>query len=322
MDDTDSAAQTPAPEGKPTAARPTAVEPSAPAGIPAAAAAAQPPEKKRDTWWSYLRFLLLLFIGTLVLRSCIVAPFSIPSGSMLPNLLIGDYLFVSKWPYGYSRYSFPFGIINFDGRMMESLPGRGDVVVFHYPGPGNQDWVKRVIGLPGDRIEVRSSALVLNGQPVKRERVDDFIVRVSENSPCRPVGGDAHPIVDDQGNRACAYPRYRETLPDGRSYDTLDQVQASAERCAQMPEAPPCRADNFGPFTVPEGHVFVMGDNRDDSLDSRFPVSEGGVGILPIENLEGRALVSFFSTDGSAQWLLPWTWFTAARWSRIGTTYP
>src|SRR5689334_11017777 len=135
--DSDSAPPAPAEEPVPaTAAVTTAPEPA-------------PKETKKETWWSFLRFLVLLFIATVVLRSCIVAPFSIPSGSMLPNLMIGDYLFVAKWPYGYSQYSFPFGIIRYEGRIMSSLPERGDIVVFHYPDPNrNEDWVKRVIGLP------------------------------------------------------------------------------------------------------------------------------------------------------------------------------
>jgi signal peptidase I len=281
-----------------------------------------PAEPKKESWWSFLRFLGILFVATLVLRSCIVAPFSIPSGSMLPNLMIGDYLFVSKWPYGYSRYSFPFGIAQFDGRIMGSLPERGDIAVFRYPGGRDEDFVKRVIGLPGDTIELRGGVLFLNGQEARRERIEDFVVLVSENSPCRPMGGDTRAITDDQGRAACAYPRYRETLPTGRSYDIIDQIIGTPERCAELGNPDPCAADNFPARVVPEDHVFVMGDNRDDSLDSRFPTERGGVGLLPIDNLQGRALISFFSTDGSAEWLLPWTWFTAARWGRFGMTYP
>ncbi len=279
-----------------------------------------PPEKK-ESWWSFIRFLLILFLATLFVRSCVVAPFSIPSGSMLPNLMIGDYLFVSKWPYGYSRYSFPFGIIQFDGRIMENLPERGDIAVFRYPGPRDEDFVKRVIGLPGDKIQLRGGQLFINDQPAARERIADFVIPVSENSPCRPLGGDARAVTDAEGRPACSYPRYRETLPGGRSYEIIDQIQATPEHCARLGNIDPCPADNFGPITVPDGHVFVMGDNRDDSLDGRFPVSANGVGLLPIDRLQGRALISFFSTDGSAEWLLPWTWFTAARWSRIGMTY-
>jgi len=289
---------------------------------PAPVAVEQPPEKKQESWWSFLRFLLILFFVSIFVRSCVVAPFSIPSGSMLPNLMIGDYLFVAKWPYGYSRFSFPFGIAQFEGRIAGSLPDRGDIAVFRYPGPRDEDFVKRVIGLPGDTVQLRGGHLILNGQPVGRERIADFMVPVSENSPCRPLGGEARAITDANRQPACAYPRYRETLPGGRSYDIVDQIVATPERCASMPSVDPCYADNYGPITVPEGHVFVMGDNRDDSLDGRFPVSRNGVGLLPVEHLQGRALISFFSTDGSAEWLLPWTWFTAARWDRIGMTYP
>jgi len=286
--------------------------PAADAAPAAAAVDAEPGKKKeeKESIWSFLRFLLILGIVTLLVRSLLFAPFMIPSGSMLPNLMIGDYLFVSKWPYGYSRYSFPFGIVQFDGRIMSSLPERGDIAVFRYPGPRNEDFVKRVIGLPGDRIELRGGALILNGQPIQRQAAGQFVVPVSENSPCAPYPGSAARLITTpDGAAACSYPLVRETLPGGRSFDTIDQFPAS-------------EGDNVAPFTVPEGHVFVMGDNRDDSLDGRFPVSRGGVGLLPLENLQGRALVSFWSTDGSARWLLPWTWFSAARFDRIGMTYP
>ena len=193
---------------------------------------------------------------------------------------------------------------------MSSLPERGDIAVFRYPGPRNEDFVKRVIGLPGDTIEVRGGATILNGQPVQRQAAGQFVVPVSENSPCSPYAGSAARLITQpDGTPACSYPLVRETLPGGRSFDTIDQFPAS-------------EGDNVAQFTVPEGHVFVMGDNRDDSLDGRFPVARGGVGLLPLENLQGRALISFWSTDGSAAWLLPWTWFSAARWERIGMTYP
>ena len=266
-----------------------------------------PPEPGKESWWETIRFFLILFVAALALRSLLFAPFSIPSGSMLPNLLIGDYLFVSKWPYGYSRYSFPFGIMRFDGRFFGDLPERGDIVVFRYPGPQNEDFVKRVIGLPGDQIEVRDGIVLLNGDAVRRQRIADFVLPVSANSPCRPVGG-TRAMEGPDGIPACAYPRFRETLPDGRSYEVLDQVNGSA-------------GDTFGPFIVPEGQLFVMGDNRDDSLDGRFPVAAGGVGLLPVDNVLGRATIAFWSTDGSAEWLKPWTWFSAARWDRIGETW-
>jgi signal peptidase I len=287
-----------------------AMESDPPAGeTPAAAdaAAADAPAKK-DSWWDTLRFLFFVFLFAVVIRTFVAAPFSIPSGSMVPRLLVGDYLFVAKWPYGYSRYSMPFGLAGFSGRFLGGVPARGDVVVFHYPGGGNEDWVKRVIGLPGDLIEVRGGEVILNGRAIQRTRIGDYLMPVSANSPCRQVEGSrAREVVGDDGARLCAYPRYRETLPGGRSYDILDQNPFGAN-------------DNRPPVRVPEGHVFVMGDNRDDSEDSRVPLAEGGVGMLPIDNLLGRVLVTFFSTDGSAEWLKPRTWFTAARGSRIGST--
>ncbi|HTU10580.1 MAG TPA: signal peptidase I [Allosphingosinicella sp.] len=305
---TDPAAAPPAPP------EPTPAEPAADAATPAGPA--KPVKvKKEETWWDTLRFLLYLFLGAVLLRTFLFAPFSIPSGSMMPNLLVGDYLFVSKWSYGYSRYSFPFHPINFDGRLLGGVPERGDVVVFRHPTTG-EDWVKRVVGLPGDTIEVRRGVVVLNGQAIPRERIEPFDLPVSPNSPCQPaesaqINLEQPDVVVRQENRPdgghCLYPRFRETLPGGRSYEVLDQGDSPG--------------DNFGPVTVPAGHLFMMGDNRDDSLDSRFTTERHGVGFLPVDNALGRATIGFWSTDGSASWIKPWTWFTAARWSRIGRTY-
>ena len=275
----------------------------------------QKKEKKEESWWDTIRFLLWLFLAAVVLRTFLFAPFSIPSASMMPNLLVGDYLFVSKWSYGYSRYSFPFHPINFEGRLLGGTPERGDVVVFRHPG--GEDWVKRVIGLPGDTVEVRDGVVILNGQPIPRQQIEAFDLPVTPNSPCDHAGqGLVTQQAGADGGQHCLYPRYRETLPGGRSYEVLDQGLS-------MP------ADNFAngqPITVPAGQLFVMGDNRDDSLDSRFPNDvpderARGVGLLPIDNVLGRAAMGFWSTDGSASWIKPWTWFTAARWSRIGRTY-
>jgi signal peptidase I len=273
----------------------------------AEASPAQPdtPEKKRESWWGTLRFLFILFVATIIVRSFVFAPFMIPSGSMLPNLMIGDYLFVTKWPYGWSRYAVPFGLGSHSGRIWGRLPDRGDIVVFRYPGPEQQDYVKRVIGLPGDRIAVREGVVVLNGRPVQRERIADYAMPVSPNSPCRNVG-EAREAQGPNGPE-CLYPRFRETLPGGRSFEVIDQGTSIA--------------DDFPQIIVPDGHLFVMGDNRDDSADSRVPVESGGVGLLPVDNVLGEAFVAFWSTDGSAEWLMPWTWFSAARWSRIGTLY-
>jgi signal peptidase I len=294
----------------PASQPPAAASPAPPAAadpaVAAAASTAKPAKpKKEETWWGTVRFLLYLFVGAVLIRTFIFAPFSIPSASMLPNLVVGDYLFVAKWPYGYSRYSLPFAPIGFDGRVPSGMPERGDVVVFRHPR--NEDWVKRVIGLPGDTIEVRDGVVILNGAALPRQPLDAFDLPVSPNSPCDRRGGDVRVETGADGQQHCLFPRYRETLPGGRSYEVLDQGRSLA--------------DNFSPITVPPGHLFMMGDNRDDSMDSRFTVAQNGVGLLPVENVLGRALIGFWSTDGSAQWLLPWTWFTAARWSRIFETY-
>jgi len=273
---------------------------------PAAAIPATVPEpvgEKPEGWWATLRFILIVFLLALVLRAFVAAPFSIPSGSMIPRLLIGDYLFISKWSYGYSRFSLPFGIFDFDGRILGALPERGDVVVFRYPG-ADEDFVKRVIGLPGDTIEVRRGVVILDGRPLPRRRIADFNLEISPNSPCKP-DFDVRQLPGEGGTILCAYPRFRETLPDGTSYDVLDQLDGSD-------------ADTYGPIEVPAGQLFVMGDNRDDSLDSRFTVAQGGVGLLPVENVLGKVMVTFWSTNGSAEWIKPWTWFSAARWGRIG----
>jgi signal peptidase I len=248
-----------------------------------------------------IRFILIVALLAWAFRSFVLAPFSIPSGSMLPTLHIGDYLVVAKWPYGFSRYSFPLEFPPFKGRVLSHLPDRGDVVVFVPPGDEKQDYVKRVIGLPGDRVEVRGGELILNGKPIPRSDMQTVAIPISPNSPCRVVAG-ATPLVR---NRACVYPTYRETLPNGASYRVIDQVNNNI-------------ADNFPATKVPPGKLFLMGDNRDDSLDSRFSVAEGGIGLVPVENLVGRATILFWSTDGSASYFKPWTWFTALRGNRIG----
>ena len=261
---------------------------------PAPTPPAQPSET-RET----LSFLLKLALFVLILRSFIFSPFSIPSESMLPRLMIGDYLFISKWNYGYSRHSLPFSLPLIPGRLLGRDPARGDVVVFKAPPGNREDYIKRVIGLPGDTVQVRAGQLILNGVAVPKQRVADFVFPLSPNFDARRCG------VRFTAGATCRYPRFRETLPGGRSYYVLDQ-----DRIAM---------DDTGVYAVPAGHAFLMGDNRDDSADSRFPaVAGGGIGLVPLENIEGKAQVGFFSTDGSAAPLKPWTWFTAARWGRIG----
>ena len=266
-----------------------------------------PPAKDRESAGSTFRFILVLILLAWAVRSLIVAPFSIPSGSMLPTLYIGDYVMVAKWPYGYSRYSFPFEVPSFEGRILGQIPERGDVVVFRHPNE-DTDLIKRVIGLPGDTIEVRGGMLILNGRPITRQEMPRFKMPVSPNSPCKVVP-PASPFIEQvAGQRFCVYPAYRETLPDGPSYTVLDQIDRGD-------------ADNRPPVTVPQGHLFLMGDNRDDSLDSRFSPAEGGVGFVPVERVIGRGLITFWSTDGSASYWKPWTWLSALRGSRVGNGY-
>ena len=274
--------------------------------LPETPAAAPSGKREEKGGW---RSLILFVVAAWVLRSLIVAPFSIPSGSMLPTMAIGDYLFVQKWPYGYSRFSFPLQIPPFDGRVFASYPERGDIVVFRPPGQENVDFVKRVIGLPGDMIVVEGGRVTLNGKPIVRQSVGQIRVAVSPNSPCRVVPG-ATPLMRATagGGQDCLYPAFRETLPGGKSYLTIDQIETA-------------QGDDYSATVVPAGHVFMMGDNRDDSLDSRFSPYVGGVGLVPLDNLVGRASRRFWSTDGSAEWLKPWTWLTALRGSRIGGNF-
>ena len=262
---------------------------------------------KQETGGGLIRFILTLAIFAWALRSFIIQPFNIPSGSMLPTLYIGDYLIVAKWPYGYSRYSFPFGIPAFEGRVIGQLPHRGDVVVFHHPDE-KEDLVKRVIGIPGDTVAVANGRLILNGKPVPRRKLPPFRMPISPNSSCRAVP-PAQPVIIARGGESdCFYPAFMETLPGGPSFTVLDQVEHG-------------QADDFAPVLVPAGHVFLMGDNRDDSLDSRYPPFEGGIGMVPVDHLIGRALVTFWSTDGSSSYLKPWSWFSALRFGRIGNRY-
>jgi signal peptidase I len=271
--------------------------------LPKATDSKTQPMTKAEEARDFGKFLVKLAVFIFILRSFIVAPFNIPSESMQPTLLVGDYLLVSKWPYGYSKYSMPFSLPLIPGRILERTPTRGDVAVFKAP-PGNDiDYIKRVIGLPGDKLQMRQGQLFINDKAIPKIRAGSFVTE-----PDPKTGQCYAPAYDTLGSDGvlrCTYPRFRETLPGGKTYYVAD--------LADIP------ADSTEEFVVPEGHVFMMGDNRDNSLDSRFPAEENrGIGIVPQKNMVGRALVIVFSTDGSASWLKPWTWFSAAREGRIG----
>jgi signal peptidase I len=231
-----------------------------------------------------VRVIIHALILALVVRVFLFQPFNIPSGSMIPTLLIGDYLFVSKYSYGYSRYSFPFGLNLLPGRVWASEPSRGDVVVFKLPRDNETDYIKRVIGLPGDEIQMIHGVLHINGKAVSKVKIDDFVEK-------------------DASGRERHVARYKETLPNGVSYPVLDLVQDGF-------------GDNTEVYKVPEGHFFMMGDNRDNSTDSRF-LSE--VGFVPFVNLVGKAQLIFFSIDEESSFWEFWDWPTEVRWNRIFT---
>ena len=218
----------------------------------------------------------------LVVRTVAYEPFNIPSGSMVPTLLIGDYLFVSKFSFGYSRYSLPFGLPLFSGRIFFRSPERGDVVVFKLPTDNSTDYIKRLIGLPGDRIQMKAGNLYINEQLVPRKRIEDYLYQEGN--------GAVIPLT-----------QYIETLPNGREH-----------RIIKMGDNGPL--DNTQVYNVPPGDYFMMGDNRDNSQDSRVL---SAVGYVPAENLIGRAEFIFFSTDGSARLWEFWKWPFAIRYSRL-----
>jgi signal peptidase I len=264
--------------------------------------------KKGVDWKAELKGMFWLILAVLGFHSFIAKPFYIPSESMMPGLLVGDRLVVSKFPYGWSYVSPTFHPLPFiTGRIFGRMPERGDVVIATPPGV-KEDYIKRVIGLPGDRLEVRNGVVILNGVPVKREPERQLLIPVDANSPCSDFEYPGMRVSGADGRDYCQIPVVRETLPNGRSYDTIDMGYKY-------------EADEFAATTIPAGHVFLMGDNRDKSADSRFPVSDRGLGgAVPWENIGGRAEFITFSLDGTTNILNPVTWFTALRSGRAGTS--
>ena len=240
------------------------------------------PSKSSGGIGETLKTIVYAIIIAFFIRTFFYEPFSIPSASMVPTLLVGDYLFVSKFSYGYSRYSLPFGLPLFSGRIFFHPPHRGDVVVFKLPRDPSIDFIKRVVGLPGDTIQMKDGILNINGKPVKRERLA--------------------PYFYDENGHVSTYIHYIETLPNGYRHDIIE-----------IGDNQPL--DNTGVFHVPPGTYFMMGDNRDNSADSRDP--DSGVGYVPAENLVGRAQFIFFSTNGSAHWWQGWKWPFTIRYSRL-----
>lgn len=265
-------------------------------------------EDKGSALWREVKGLLWVLLAVLAFHSLIAKPFYIPSESMMPGLLTGDRLVVSKYPYGWSWVSPSFHVLPpIPGRLFGKLPARGDIVIVTPPGQ-RSDYIKRVIGLPGDTLRMVDGQLYINGQPVKRVTEAPDMIPIDINSPC---GSSSDPALYDfrvtgpDGKMYCRVPVVRETLPNGRTYETVE--------LGHSPE------DNFGPVTIPPHHLWLMGDNRDDSADSRIPEWQGGLGgPVPWENIGGRAEFITFSLNGSTEWWNPISWIEALRPGRAG----
>jgi signal peptidase I len=284
------------------------------ASTPANAEQTAPPpaeakkEDKGSALWREIKGLLWVLLAVLAFHSFIAKPFYIPSESMMPGLLTGDRLVVSKYPYGWSWVSPSFHIFPaVQGRLLGRMPERGDIVIVTPPGQ-RSDYIKRVIGLPGDTLRMVEGQLFINGQAVKRVPETPDMIPIDINSPC---GSSTDPALYDfrvqgpDGKMYCRVPVVRETLPNGRTYETVELGRSSE--------------DNFPATTIPPGHVWLMGDNRDDSADSRVPEWQGGLGgPVPWENIGGRAEFITFSLNGDTIWWNPLTWIEALRHGRAG----
>ena len=294
------------------------------------AAGAYPPapgKSRAQRWWGEVVGIFWLLLIVLGFHSFVAKPFYIPSESMLPGLRVGDRLVVTKFAYGWSfvsptipnpaaifrslvlhrrEDSWSVALPHWRGRLLGRVPTRGDVVIVTPPGT-NSDYIKRAIGLPGDRLEVRGGTVILNGKAVPRGPLHYLDIPVDPNSPCDPGDYPGAQQRRADGVLVCHLPLYTETLPNGRRYDTVD-LQSDSQ------------GDDYGPIVIPANHVFLMGDNRDRSADSRFSTAELGLnGPVPYENIGGRAEFITFSLDGNAGWN-PLTWFRSLRSGRAGVS--
>ena len=253
-------------------------------------------------WWAELRGLVAMLLAVVTFHSLIAKPFYIPSISMMPNLLVGDRLIVSKYPYGWSWVSASFHLLPRGAtRVLPRTPEYGDIVIV-VPPDTDEDYIKRVVALPGDRIAVVNGQIVLNGHPITQTVEPPLVVPVDANTTCDPAVFPGAQFRDSTGKTFCELPILRETMPNGATYAIIDHRDQPL--------------DHFGEIRVPEGHVFLMGDNRDHSADSRASVAEKGLGgAVPLENVGGRAEFTTFSLDGSES-LNPLTWWRALREDR------
>jgi signal peptidase I len=296
-------------------AAPADAETAPGAGAPVSAGKAK--KKRRDAnWWDDIKAIFWLLLAVLVFHSCVAKPFYIPSESMMPGLLKGDRLVVSKYPYGWSWVSPSFHIFpHWQGRIWGAMPRRGDIVIVT-PPESNSDYIKRVIGLPGDTVAVVDGQIILNGRPVRREARPDAMIPIDANIDCKER--DHVHRVQEGGRWFCRMRVFREYIPDGNELRVYDTIDADDHRLTMPGET---SVDDFPTYTVRPNHVFLMGDNRDDSADSRVPLESQGLGgDVPWENIGGRAEFITFSLDGSSSYWNPISWFTALRGGRAGTS--
>ena len=239
--------------------------------------------EKEESLADTIKTVFYAIVIAILIRTFLFEPFKIPSGSMYPTLYVGDYLFVSKYTYGYSKHSLPFSLPLISGRIWADMPERGDVVVFKFPQDNKTDFIKRIIGLPGDKVKVEDGRLYINDKLIERKEAEDFVIR-------------------DAAGNAERFRQYKEVLPEGFEHMIIEISDME-------------NADNILEVTVPQGSFFVMGDNRDKSNDSRFDV-----GFVPFENLVGKARFLFFSHNDEGAWYKPWTWPKMIRWERLFDT--